>query len=172
MLGLALPSVVAAPANNTVVQDLLPTPKKTTASDPQENRPIDLPAVIGQDIKGITIPQYDATGHLSMQFTAETARKIDEHQVELDKLTIEFFEKSGKGITVTMPHGIFDLATKTLSSSTSSLSSNTNVSTVSVKREDFDVVGQSATFDTAKRFGTMQGHVHTEIRNGAPADEL
>jgi hypothetical protein len=123
---------------------------------------IDLPAPVGQDMKGITIPQYDPQGHLTMRFSAETARKIDAHQVDLSALTIEFFEKDGKDITVVVPHGIFNLETKILSSDKKT----------SIKREDFDVVGQSATFDTAKRFGTMQGHVHTEIRNSTPTDDL
>lgn len=139
-----------------------PSDKSTTLPSPENKGTIDLPAPIGQDMKGITVPQYDPQGHLTMRFSAETARKIDEHQVELNTLTIEFFQQDGKDITVTVPHGVFNLETKILSSD----------SKTSIKREDFDVVGESATFDTAKRFGTMQGHVHTEIRNGSPAEDL
>lgn len=130
---------------------------------PKDNgQPIDLPAPVGEDMKGIIIPQYDAEGRLMMNFSAGTARKISEHEVAIDSLKIEFFEKDGKDITVFVPHGIFNLETKILSAA----------SEVTIKREDFNMVGQSATFDTTKRFGTMKGHVHTEIRNGIPSDEL
>ena len=77
-------------------------------------------------------------------------------------LKIEFFEKDGKDITVLVPQGVFNLETKILSAD----------SEVTIKRDDFDMAGQSAIFDTIKRLGTMKGHVHTEIRNGIPSDEL
>lgn len=149
-------SAIASPTAVTAQQ------RTETSPTPENKASIDLPAPVGQDMKGITIPQYDPEGRLTMRFSAETARKIDEHQVDLNALTIEFFEKDGKDITVAVPHGIFNLETKILSSDNKT----------SIKREDFDVVGESATFDTAKRFGTMQGHVHTEIRNSTPADDL
>ena len=113
-------------------------------------------------MKGIIIPQYDAEGRLVMNFIAEKARKINEHEVDIESLKIGFFEKDGKDVTVLVPHGVFNLDTKILSTD----------SQVTIKREDFEMVGESATFDTTKRFGTMKGHVHTEIRNGMPAEEL
>ena len=73
-------------------------------------------------------------------------------------LKIEFFEKDGKDMTVTASEAMFDLANTLLSTET----------TTTIKREDFLMVGDSATFDTTKRFGTMKGHVHTDIRNGTP----
>lgn len=130
----------------------------------KEEASLELPAVVGQDITGITIPQYDSNGHLTMQFSAEKARKLEEHQLELNKLVITFFEADGKDITVVVPHAIFNLETKVLASS--------GEGKVNIKREDFDILGEGATFDTKKRFGTLQGHVHTEIRNSAPSDTL
>ena len=113
-------------------------------------------------MKGITIPQYDADGRLSMKLFTETARKMSDDQVSMSQLKIEFFEKDGKDITVIVPHGIFNLTTKILSAD----------SEMSIKREDFEIIGQSAEFDTIKRCGTMKGHVHTDIRNGTPAEDL
>lgn len=121
---------------------------------------IDLPAPVGEEMKGITIPQYDADGKLKMKLSCETARKTDEHNVTIHGLKVEFFEKEGKDVTVTTDKAMFNLATTLLSTE----------STTTIKREDFLMVGDSATFDTTKRFGTMKGHVHTEIRNGAPKD--
>ncbi|MFI0347294.1 MAG: hypothetical protein ACH346_00785 [Chthoniobacterales bacterium] len=131
-------------------------------ADKDRARPIDLPAPVGEEMKGITIPQYDVDGRLAMKFFTELARKIDDHQVEMNQLKIEFFEKEGKDITVFVPHGVFDLTTKILSAD----------SQATIKREDFEIVGQSAEFDTIKRCGTMKGHVHTDVRNGELPQEL
>ncbi|KAB2644696.1 MAG: hypothetical protein DVB29_01340 [Verrucomicrobia bacterium] len=124
--------------------------------------PIDLPAPLGEDMKGIFIPQYDAEGNPTMNFIAEKARKISEQELEVDSLNIQFFERDGKDVTVFVPHGIFHLDTKILSTD----------SEVTIKREDFEMVGESAAFNTSTRYGTMKGHVHTEIRNGIPAKTL
>lgn len=129
-------------------------------SNKSSGTPIDLPAPIGEDMKGIIIPQYDADGRRVMNFTAEKARKINEEEVEVESLKIGFFERDGKDVTVLVPKGIFHLDTKIL----------TTGSTITIKREDFEMVGDSASFDTIKRLGTMKGHVHTEIRNGLPAE--
>lgn len=135
---------------------------KAKVSVPDRAQPIDLPAPVGEDMKGIIIPQYDTDGRLSMKFFADTARKLDDHKVEIHQLKIDFFEKDGKDITVLMPHGLFNLETKILFADTE----------ITIKREDFEIVGQSAEFDTIKRSGTMKGHVHTDIRNTSPSGEL
>ena len=125
-------------------------------------QPIDLPAPVGEEMKGIIIPQYDTNGKLTMNFYAATARKLDEHQVELHDLKVEFFETDGKDVTVMIPHGIFNLETKILGMDTET----------KIQREDFNMVGESGDFDTIKRLGTMKGHVHMEIRNGGTPAEL
>ena len=124
--------------------------------------PIDLPAPLGEDMKGIFIPQYDANGNPTMNFIAEKARKISEQELEIESLKIEFLQQEGKDVTVNVPHGIFHLDTKILSAN----------SKVTIKREDFEMAGESATFDTTTRYGTMKGHVHTEIRNAIPSKSL
>lgn len=127
----------------------------------KKSEEIDLPAAVGEEMKGITIPQYDIDGKLKMKLSCETAHKTDEHNVAIHGLKVEFFEAEGKDVTVTVPESTFNLATTVLSTEM----------TTTIKREDFSMVGDSATFDTTKRFGTMKGHVHTEIRNGAPKNE-
>lgn len=139
-----------------------PASSSQATVDKDRARPIDLPAPVGEDMKGITIPQYEPDGRLAMKFFTETARKIDDHQVEMHQLKIEFFEKDGKDITILVPHGIFNLNTKILSAD----------SEARIKREDFEIIGQSAEFDTIKRSGTMTGHVHTDIRNNEASQEL
>ncbi len=125
------------------------------------NTPMNLPAAIGEDMQGIMIPQYDAEGNLMMSFFAKSARKINETEVNIDSLTINFFQKNGKDMTLFLLHGLFNLETKILSSK----------SPVTLKREDFEMTGESITFDTIKRSGSMDGHVHTDVRNGISSQE-
>jgi|GEM_PF-941814 len=150
----------AEPAATPDVKPVSATSPKESISKSHETKSdeIDLPAPVGEEMKGITIPQYDADGKLKMKLSCEKAHKTDEHNVAIHGLKIEFFETEGKDVTVTVPDATFNLATTLLS---------TDVPTT-IKREDFLMVGDTATFDTTKRFGTMKGHVHTEIRNGVP----
>ncbi len=148
---------VSAAATNSEATVAPPSVKAVAVKSDE----IDLPAPVGEEMKGITIPQYDADGKLKMKLSCETARKTDEHNVTIHGLKIEFFEKDGKDVAVTASEAMFNLANTLLSTET----------TTTIKREDFLMVGDSATFDTTKRFGTMKGHVHTDIRNGAPKNE-
>lgn len=151
---------VAEPAASPDGKPVSVTSSVDSATKAKEKKSgeIDLPAPVGEEMKGITIPQYDADGKLKMKLSCEAARKTDEHNVAIHGLKVEFFEKEGRDVTVTVPDATFNLATTLLS---------TEVPTT-IKREDFLMVGDTATFDTTKRFGTMKGHVHTEIRNGTP----
>jgi lipopolysaccharide export system protein LptA len=135
----------------------VPTPS-VAQSSAQAAHEIDLPAPVGEEMKGITIPQYEVDGKLKMKLSCETAQKIDEHNVTIHGLKVEFFEQDGKDVTVTVPQARFNLVETLLSTET----------TTTIKREDFTMVGEAGTFDTTKRSGTMKRHVHTEIRNGAP----
>ena len=125
-----------------------------------QGQKIDLPIPVGEPVKGIKIPQYDENGKLTMNLIAETARKLDEKQVELGKLKIEFNEKEEKTIIVEIPHSTLDMESKVLVADTET----------AVRREDFEIIGQGAEFDTLARSGTFKGRVHASFRNGETAD--
>lgn len=126
------------------------------AQAPADNQKIDLPVPIGEPVKGIKIPQYDEAGKLTMCLTAETAKKLNDHQVDLGKLKVQFDEKENKEIIVEVPHSILDLDTKVLTAD----------SETTIKREDFEIIGESAVFDTLARQGSFKGHVHALFMNG------
>lgn len=121
-----------------------------------QGQKIDLPIPVGEPVKGIKIPQYDENGKLTMNLIAETARKLDEKQVEFGKLKIEFNEKEEKTIVVEIPHSILDMESKMLVADTET----------TIRREDFEIIGQGAEFDTLARSGTFKGRVHASFRNG------
>jgi hypothetical protein len=125
-----------------------------------QGQKIDLPIPVGEPVKGIKIPQYDENGKLTMNLIAETARKLDEKQVEFGKLKIEFNEKEEKTIVVEIPHSILDMESKKLVADTETI----------IRREDFEIIGQGAEFDTLARSGTFKGRVHASFRNGETAN--
>ena len=149
--------VVAAPAPTA-------SPDPTTSNPPippVNNQKIDLPVPVGEPVKGIKIPQYDEQGKLTMCLTADTALKLDDRQVELGKLKVQFSDNEEKEIIVEIPHSILNLETKILTADSETL----------IHREDFEIVGQSAEFDTLTRQGTFKGHVHASFRNGTSTDQ-
>ena len=93
----------------------------TQAQNQSQSQKIDLPIPVGEPVKGIKIPQYDENGKLTMNLIADTARKLDEKQVEFGKLKIEFNDKEEKTISVEIPHSILDMESKKLVADTETL---------------------------------------------------
>ncbi len=142
-------------------------PAASNASPPvvatnTNSQKIDLPVPLGEPIKGLKIPQYDETGKLTMCLIAEMARKIDERQVEFQKLKVQFDEKEEKEIIVKIPHSMLNLESKILIADSETL----------IQREDFEIVGQSAEFDTLLRQGNLKGRVHASFLNAAQMTAL
>lgn len=130
------------------------------AKDPATNagaQPLDLPVPVGEPVKGIKIPQYDETGKLTMNLSAETARKLDDTRVELEGLKVTFSDKEEKEIIVEIPHSFLDLRSKILKADSKTM----------ISREDFDICGDGAEFDTATRSGSFKGRVRASFRNDA-----
>ena len=155
--------VVAAPdsaflGSNTTAPS--PVAAKVMGQGQGQGQKIDLPIPVGEPVKGIKIPQYDENGKLTMNLIAETARKLDEKQVEFGKLKIEFNEKEEKTIVVEILHSILDMESKMLVADTETI----------IRREDFEIIGQGAEFDTLARSGTFKGRVHASFRNGETAN--
>ena len=142
----------ATPAATTVA---------TNAAQPSsKGGKIDLPVPVGEPVKGIKVPQYDESGKLTMSLTAETALKLDDRKVELGKLKVLFSDKEEKEIIVEIPHSILDMESKVLVADTETV----------IRRDDFEIVGQSAVFDTFSRSGTFKGKVRASFQNGAPTE--
>lgn len=155
-------SAVADPATtNTPASPSTNTPTPVAPSLPGSNQKIDIPVPLHQPVKGIKIPQYDEQGKLTMCLTADTANKIDEKQVELGKLKVQFSDDENKEIVVTVPHSTLNLETKILTADSETL----------IHREDFEIVGERAEFDTLNRQGSFKGHVHAWFLNGASTNQ-
>lgn len=145
------PAVKSAPTNAT------PSPSRAATNA----GPMDVPVPVGEPVKGIKIPQYDEQGKLTMNLTAETALKLDERKVEFNNLRIQFADKEEKEIIVEIPHSILDLESRLLVADSRTV----------IRREDFDIAGDKAEFDTVARTGTFKGPVRASFRNGSPTDQ-
>jgi hypothetical protein len=150
------PSTQAAlPAPPVAFATPVPTPLSASSQK------IDIPVPLGEPVKGIKIPQYDDQGKMTMCLTADTALKINEKQVELGKLKVQFSDDENKEIIVTIPHSILNLETKILTADSETL----------IHREDFEIVGQNVVFDTLSRQGTFKGPVHAWFVNGPSTNQ-
>lgn len=145
------PAVKSAPTNAA------PSPSRAATNAGA----MDVPVPVGEPVKGIKIPQYDEQGKLTMNLTAETALKLDERKVEFNNLRIQFADKEEKEIIVEIPHSILDLESRLLVADSRTV----------IRREDFDIAGDKAEFDTVARTGTFKGPVRASFRNGSPTDQ-
>jgi len=117
--------------------------------------PIDIPIPVGEPVSGIKIPQYDEEGKISMTLLAGKARKLDDRQVEFENLKVSFTDKEGKEILVEIPDSLLDTETKVLTADSKTV----------ITREDFDINGEKAEFDTVSRTGRFKGRVRASFRN-------
>lgn len=123
----------------------------------EKSQPMEIPIPVGEPVSGIKIPQYDESGKLSMTLLAGKARKLDDKKVEFEKLKISFTDKEGKEIIVEIPHAQLDTETKKLTADSRTM----------VSREDFDIAGDQAEFDTVTRTGRFMGRVRASFLKGS-----
>jgi hypothetical protein len=113
-----------------------------------------IPLPIGHEAKGLTLPDFDVEGHLRGKFIAGTARRIDQDHVGFKDLKITTFKETNEvDLEIEMPTSVLDLTTRILRSQ----------DRTTVRRADFNIVGDSAVFDTATRTSRMIGNVKMVI---------
>lgn len=118
-----------------------------------EEADFDLPMPVGIPVNGVRIPHLGEDGSLLMLMEADVAKKIDERTVELEGLSIEATDDEGRKIFLEVPHAFFNLDDRIL----------TGERSATIRREDFEIVGDELEFDTRTRFGTMRGNVKMTI---------
>jgi hypothetical protein len=130
----------------------------TASGSPGEQSLTDIPLPIGHDAKGLVLPDFDAEGHLRGRFVAGSARRLDQEQIAFADLKITTFTPEGENdLQVDLHTAIFNLKSKILSSRERG----------TVKRADFNIIGDTLDFDTDKRTGHMTGHVKMVITSNS-----
>lgn len=150
-LSLVAVCLLASPLTARSEEAAKPSPTPELKVDDQI---LDIPVQKGQDVFGIRIPQYDPDGKLQMQFAAEIARKLDDTTLELENLTIEVADKDGL-MEIEIPKSQFDLETRIL----------TGKAGAKIKRQDFEITGDTVEFHVRSRFSKLGGNVKMIINS-------
>ena len=133
-------------------------PKKAQSEKQKESASskMSLPIPKGHDSKGLKIPYYGAHRKLQMMFTIGVASRLDDDHVRMSDLQVETFDDAGaKEMLITLPTSVLDLNTRVL----------TGKSSVTIKRSDFEVTGDTMEFDTKTKNGRIEGRVRMLIYN-------
>jgi hypothetical protein len=113
-----------------------------------------IPLPVGHEAKGLVLPDFNAEGKLVGRFEAGLARRLDEQRVAFRDLKITTFTPENQvDLQVEMHTSIFNLSSRILTSEERS----------TVRRADFNIVGDSAQFDTNARTGKLAGNVKMVI---------
>jgi hypothetical protein len=113
-----------------------------------------VPLPIGHEAKGLVLPDIDENGHLRGRFVAGTARRLDQDHMQFRELNITTYTEDNQiDLQIAMADSVLDLNTHVLSSPQQT----------TIKRADFEIVGDTARFDTAARQGTITGNVKMVI---------
>jgi hypothetical protein len=113
-----------------------------------------IPLPIGHEAKGLILPDFDLQGHIRGRFEAESAKRLDEVHIGFHVLKIITYTPDQQtDLTIELSEAILNLRTRILSSNERS----------TIKRSDFNIVGDSVEFDTNSRVGKLVGNVKMVI---------
>lgn len=126
----------------------------TPSPSPGEQSLTNIPLATGHEAKGLVLPDFDAEGRLRGKFEAGSARRMDEGHIGFRDLKITTYTpEKGTDLQIDMRTSVLDLKTRILSSQ----------ERTTVKRADFNIVGDSVEFDTVTRTGRLTGNVKMVI---------
>jgi hypothetical protein len=165
--GCFLISIAAFAANTLMFSALGDPPKKAgrKKAHPGEASPsataeaaAQVPLPVGHEAKGLVFPDIDENGHLRGRFVAGTARRVDQDHMEFRDLKITTYTENDQlDLEIAMANSVLDLNTRVLQSP----------QRTTIKRSDFEIVGDTARFDTAARQGTVTGNVKMTITDAS-----
>ena len=142
-----------------------PTPaanKKTPRPKPEEGIK-DVPIPQGHDARGLVLPDFDKEGRLRGKLQAGVTRRLDDENIEFQgvKFTTFIPETEKPNLEISVDKAVFNLKTQVLTSNVRS----------TVKREDFEVGGDTMRFEMVTRQGTLEGNVKMVVRGKSRAPE-
>jgi hypothetical protein len=124
------------------------------AVSPGEQSLTNIPLPVGQDAKGLVLPDFDAKGQLRGKFEAGRARRIDEEHVGFHKLKITTYTPQNQpDLVIEMNDSVLDLKTRIL----------TSKERTTIWRADFNITGDSVQFDANTHTGKLVGNVKMVI---------
>jgi hypothetical protein len=132
--------------------------KKSLKKKADEKEEDTIPLPIGHEAKGLVLPDYDRSGALNNRFEAGIAKRLDADHLQMRDLKMTTYTAQQKlDLRIRMSNSVLDLKTKIISTK----------ERTTVKRSDFEIVGDTMQFDTTSRQGTMSGNVKMTITGQA-----
>ncbi|MDQ2659421.1 MAG: hypothetical protein M3Y03_03270 [Verrucomicrobiota bacterium] len=117
-----------------------------------------IPLPVGHEVKGLVFPDYNSQGKLQAKFEAAVARRLDAERVQFEGLkVITFTPENTQDLSIDMPTSVLDLNTRIV----------TSQSRTTIRRPDLEIAGDTLSFDTAARHGTLTGNVKMVITNSS-----
>lgn len=134
-----------------------PSPKESPGRGERRKKaaaPSGIPLPIGQEAKGLVLPDYDPEGKLRARFEAGTAKRIDADRIQFTSLKMTTFTpEETPDLSIDMPQSMLHMGTRVISSD----------ARTTISRRDFNISGDSMKFDTNSRQGTLVGNVKMVI---------
>jgi hypothetical protein len=131
-------------------------PATPTPAQPKEGL-TSVPLPVGRDARGLVLPIFDLLGHIRGRLEAGVAKRLDNENVQFQTVKFTTFTpEETPELEISVTDSIFNLKTQMLSSSERS----------TVKRADFEIVGDKMQFDLVARQGKLSGHVKMVIKGG------
>jgi hypothetical protein len=122
-----------------------------------QGRRIELPVPIGHDVKGLRLPIRNDQGKVEMLFDMESARRLDEQNIEMHTVTIQTYNQQ-----TLKPDAKIELESSTMNLDTEVI---TTKKTVRISRDDFTLTAESGEFNSKSRQGAVFGNIHLVIYN-------
>lgn len=122
-----------------------------------QSRRIDLPVPIGHDVKGLHLPVRNDQGKMDMLFDVETARRIDEQNIQMETSIIQTYNQQTE-----KPDAKIYLKNSTMNLDSEVI---TTKDPVRVTRDDFVLTADSGEFNSKTRHGVVYGNIRLVIYN-------
>ncbi|MFV0338306.1 MAG: hypothetical protein ACK5LK_08710 [Chthoniobacterales bacterium] len=154
------PTFAAESASEQADATATASPSKQEVKDPnaykdtsEDKKSFDIPVPVGEDVIGLQVPFYGDDGQLQMTFSADVARKLDDENLEIEKLDVETFDEEQRKMNITMPKAKLNIESRVLSGK----------SGVVIKRDDFKLSGNEIIFHIKDRSGVITGNIEMLI---------
>jgi hypothetical protein len=117
----------------------------------------DIPVNIGQSVKNIRVPHFNADGKISVRMNAAKAERADQTKFNFDDLKIEIFDRKTEkpALEVLLSKAVYDRKTNQLSSKSEAV----------ITGENIEITGSRLDFDVNSRASKLQGPVTMTLRN-------
>jgi hypothetical protein len=122
-----------------------------------------IPIATGHDAKGLVLPDFDFQGRLRGKLEAGVTSRLDQERVQFKGVKFITFlpETETPDLEILMSTSVFNLKTQVLNSS----------ERTTVKRSDFEIVGDTMQFEMLTRKGTLDGNVKMVVRGKSQVSE-